>query len=259
MVKKKSKRQHVTVIMPAYNAARTLEWTYNELPHDIVDEVILVDDVSADDTIKVAKRLKIKAFLHKQNKGYGGNQKTCYREALKTKADIIVMVHPDYQYDSSKLPQLIKPLIDGKADVGFGSRMLGGGALKGGMPFYKYLSNKFLTGMENLVFGLKLSEYHTGYRAFRREVLENIPFQLISDDFIFDQDIVAQIVYFKYRIAEIGVETRYFEEASSINFWRSAKYGLSIFLTLGRYLLQKSKLVRYSMFKRMKHDYEQVT
>ncbi len=258
MANKKSKKPYVTVIMPAYNASRTLEWTYNELPHDIVDEVILVDDVSADDTIKVAKRLKIKAFLHKQNRGYGGNQKTCYTEALKTKADIIVMVHPDYQYDATKLPQLIQPLIDGRAEVGFGSRLLGGGALKGGMPFYKYLSNKFLTTVENLVFGLRLSEYHTGYRAFKREVLENIPFQLISDDFIFDQDIVAQIVYFKYRISETAVETRYFPEASSINFWRSAKYGLSIFRTLMRYLLQKSKLVRYSMFKRMKHDYERV-
>jgi len=217
----------IVVVMPAYNAAVTLEKTYKEIPFAIVDEVILVDDHSKDHTSEVAKNLGIaKVIRHPQNRGYGGNQKTCYKAALESGADIVVMLHPDYQYTPLLLEAMVYPIANGLFDVMFGSRILGKGALKGGMPMYKFIANRFLTLFQNVIFGQKLSEYHTGYRAFSREVLESIKLEANSDDFIFDNEITAQIFYKGYDIAEITCPTKYFEEASSINFSRSMKYGL---------------------------------
>src|SRR5688572_333807 len=194
----------VVVVMPAYNAAKTLHMTYADLPRDMVDLVILVDDGSSDATARIARDLGLELFVHNKNYGYGANQKTCYREALRAGADIVVMVHPDYQYDPTLLPEVIRPIRDGKADVVLGSRLLGGlHPMKQGMPWWKYIANRFLTGLENLAFGLQLSEYHTGYRAFRREVLEAVNLQMNSDKFIFDQEILAQIVNLKFRVAEV--------------------------------------------------------
>ena len=224
--------------MPAYNAEQTLKQTYDELPHDLVDRVILVDDGSKDGTVDLARQLDLKVFLHDSNKGYGANQKTCYSEALKDGATLIVMVHPDYQYDPKLLPDMIKPIETGLADVVLGSRMMGMSAYKQGMPWWKYLGNKLLTGFENAVFGMNLSEYHTGYRAYSREVLEHIDFKRNSDDFIFDQEIIAQIVERSYRIAEVSVPVRYFAEASSVGLWGSGLYGCKIILLLCRFLLR---------------------
>jgi glycosyltransferase involved in cell wall biosynthesis len=232
----------VVVVMPAYNAAKTLERTYNDLPAGVVDKVILVDDVSQDETVEIARRLGLKVVIHVQNRGYGGNQKTCYIEALKDGADIVVMLHPDYQYDSRLVPQLIQPILDGQADLVLGSRFLGSVPLGGGMPVYKFISNRFLTGVENLVLRQKLSECHTGFRAYSRRLLLTIPFLLNSDRFVFDTEVIAQTVAFGFKIAEIGVPTRYFAEASSVNFRNSVIYGLSTLKVMLKYTLDRMGL-----------------
>ncbi len=241
--------------MPAYNAARTLHMTYAELPRDVVDLVIVVDDGSSDETAKIARELGLELFVHNRNYGYGANQKTCYREALKAGADVVVMVHPDYQYDPTLLPEIIRPIQRGESDVVLGSRLLGGGALRQGMPWWKYVSNRFLTALENLVFGLRLAEYHTGYRAYSREALEAVNLQMNSDNFVFDQEIVAQFVELKLRIAEIPVPTRYFPAASSASFLQSVVYGLSILRVLAGYLLHKSGLVRQRRYQSLQRRY----
>jgi glycosyltransferase involved in cell wall biosynthesis len=230
-------RPKVVVVMPAYNAAKTLHMTYADLPHEMVDLVILVDDGSSDETAKIARELGLELFVHDRNYGYGANQKTCYREALKAGADIVVMVHPDYQYDPTLLPEVVRPIQEGRADVVLGSRLMGDSPMKQGMPWWKYVSNRFLTGVENLAFGLRLSEYHTGYRAFRRETLESVNLETNSDKFIFDQEILAQVVALGMRITEVPVPTRYFAQASSASFFQSAIYGCSILLLVGKYLL----------------------
>jgi glycosyltransferase involved in cell wall biosynthesis len=233
----------VVVVMPAYNAARTLERTYRDIPHEIVDRIILVDDVSRDDTVGVARQLGLDVIIHRQNRGYGGNQKTCYDAALEAGADAVVMLHPDYQYDATRIPALVEPILNGTRDLMLGSRFLGD-PLAGGMPRWKYVSNRLLTGIENLVFGLHLSEYHTGFRAYSRALLESIPYHLNSDDFVFDQELVAQAVASHMRIGEIAVPTRYFEEASSVNFRRSVVYGLSTLRVVARFLLHRMRLRR---------------
>jgi glycosyltransferase involved in cell wall biosynthesis len=242
--------EKIIVVMPAYNAAKTLERTYNDLPKEVVDKVILVDDVSQDETVEIARQLGLEVIVHIQNKGYGGNQKTCYLKALEDGADIVVMLHPDYQYDSTLVPDLIRPIQEGRADMVLGSRFLSGGTLAGGMPVYKFLANRFLTIVENIVLGQNLSECHTGFRAYSRELLLTIPFLLNSDNFVFDTEVIAQAVAFGFRIAEIGVPTRYFREASSVNFRRSVVYGLSTLAVMARYALSKWKLVHRNQFER---------
>ena len=237
-------RPRVVVVMPAYNPAKTLERTYRDLPKEVVDKVILVDDVSQDETVEVAEHLGIEVVVHVQNTGYGGNQKTCYLEALADGADVVVMLHPDYQYDSRLVPQLIGPILDGRADMVLGSRLLGGGTLAGGMPVYKYLSNRFLTVVENWAFGTHLSECHTGFRAYSRPLLETIPFLLNSDNFVFDSQVIAQAVAFRFRIDEIAVPTRYFPEASSVRLFAGIVYGLSTLSVVARYLFHRTGLVR---------------
>jgi glycosyltransferase involved in cell wall biosynthesis len=224
----------VIVVMPAYNAARTLVRTYRDIPADVVDHVILVDDVSRDDTVAVAELLDLQVVVHRQNRGYGGNQKTCYDTALAEGADIVVMVHPDYQYDPTCIPDLIAPIVAGETDMMLGSRFLGD-PLAGGMPRWKFTANRFLTGLENRVFGLSLSEYHSGFRAYSRRLLEAIDYHANSDDFVFDQQFVAQVVAAGLRIGEVAVPTRYFAEASSVNLRRSVVYGLGTVRTLARY------------------------
>src|SRR5580698_8275752 len=245
----------VVVVMPAYNAEKTLHMTYAELPHDIVDLVILVDDGSSDETLRIARELKLEVFVHDRNYGYGANQKTCYREALRAGADIVVMVHPDYQYDPTLLPEIIKPIEDGTADVVLGSRLMGAHPMKQGMPWWKYISNRFLTMAENAVFGLSLAEYHTGYRAFRREALEAVNLQMDSDKFIFDQEIVAQLVNIKMRITEVPVPTRYFAMASSASFFASTRYGLSILWLLLRYVLHRAGIIHQNQFDSLQRRY----
>ena len=234
----------VVVVMPAYNAGRTLRLTYEELPKDAVNLVILVDDGSTDATLEVARQLGLEIFVHNRNYGYGANQKTCYAEALRAGADVVVMVHPDYQYDPRLVPQIIEPIVVGEADVVLGSRLKSGSALAQGMPWWKYVANRFLTGVENLAFGLKLSEFHTGYRAFNREVLETVNFRMNSDGFVFDQEIIAQAVAARFRIAEIAVPVRYFPEASSASFSASCVYGMKILWVVTRFLLHWSGLKR---------------
>jgi glycosyltransferase involved in cell wall biosynthesis len=230
----------VIVVMPAYKAALTLEKTYREIPFDLVDDVILVDDHSPDNTSEVAKSLGIKHVIrHDVNKGYGGNQKTCYTKALELGADIVIMVHPDYQYTPLLLPAMITIIGNDLYPVVFGSRILGKGALKGGMPMYKYIANRFLTLFQNIMLSQKLSEYHTGYRAFSREVLEKVPFHKCDDDFVFDNEMIAQIFWKGFEIAEVTCPTKYFDEASSINFARSSKYGLGVLRVSMRYRLAK--------------------
>ncbi len=229
----------VLVVMPAYNAAQTLERTYQDIPFDVVDEVLLVDDASHDETVQVARRLGIRCFLHDRNLGYGGNQKTCYTEAIKMGADIVVMLHPDYQYSPKIIPALAGLVASGEYEVAIGSRILGGKACQGGMPPYKYLFNRVLTLFQNLLLGAKLSEYHTGFRAFSRKVLETLPLGENSDDFVFDNQMLAQAIYFGFAIGEVSCPTRYFPEASSINFPRSVKYGLGVVATSVRYFLHK--------------------
>jgi glycosyltransferase involved in cell wall biosynthesis len=248
-------RPHVVVVMPAYNAGRTLKMTYEELPKDAVNLVILVDDGSTDKTLEVARQLGLQIFVHNRNYGYGANQKTCYTEALRAGADIVVMVHPDYQYDPTLVPQIIQPILDGTADVVLGSRLKGGSALAQGMPWWKYVSNRFLTWLENSVFGLSLSEYHTGYRAFRREVLETVNYTRNSDGFIFDQEIIAQVVAAGFRLAEIGVPTRYFPEASSASFLASTVYGLRILAVCFWYNLHKRGIRQSRRFGSLRARY----
>ena len=244
----------VIVVMPAYNAARTLEKTYRDIPPATVDHVILVDDVSQDQTVEIARQLGLEIIVHLQNKGYGGNEKTCYLEALRAGADIVVMLHPDYQYDSRLIPGLIAPIQRGEVDMMMGSRLLGEGALKGGMPIWKYISNRFLTFIENLVLGQHLSECHTGFRAYSRRMLETIPFLLNSDKFVFDTEIIAQAVAFGFRIGEIGVPTRYFKEASSVNFENGVIYGLSTLWVMVRYLAHRLGLVQVDQFSKRLTD-----
>ena len=235
--------------MPAYNASKTLEATYNEIPKDIVDDVIIVDDASSDETVTVAKKLGIKHIVkHEKNKGYGANQKSCYNKALSLNADVIIMLHPDYQYTPKLIPSMAHLLSSGLYPVVFGSRILGRGAIKGGMPIYKYIANRVLTLIQNILIGEKLSEYHTGYRAFTREVLENICYHKNSDDFVFDNQMISQIFYAGYEIAEITCPTKYFSEASSINFKRSAIYGLGVLKTSFLHFLQKKKLYRSKIY-----------
>ncbi|MFY7788158.1 MAG: glycosyltransferase family 2 protein, partial [Thermoflexibacteraceae bacterium] len=228
----------VVVVMPAYNAAKTVEMTYKEIPFDIVDEVILVDDQSKDDTVTVAKQIGIQHVIrHEKNKGYGGNQKTCYTKALDIGADIVVMLHPDYQYTPKLITAMVSMIGQDLYPVVFGSRILGKGALKGGMPMYKYISNRMLTLAQNILMNQKLSEYHTGYRAFSREVLQTVNFQKNSDNFVFDNQMIAQIFYKGFDIAEVTCPTKYFEEASSINFKNSTIYGLGVLGVSFRYFL----------------------
>jgi len=240
----------VVVVMPAYNAAATLERTYAEIPMDIVDEIILVDDASRDNTIEHARRLGIRCFLHERNWGYGRNQKTCYSEALKLGADVVIMVHPDYQYTPKIIPAIANLATCGEYDVVIASRILGGKSLQGGMPLYKYVSNRFLTASQNLLMGAKLSEYHTGYRAFTRAVLEKLPLWENSDDFVFDNQMLAQAVFFDFNIGEVSCPTKYFEEASSINFSRSVTYGLGVLETSLRFRLQKLGWGEYAIFNK---------
>jgi glycosyltransferase involved in cell wall biosynthesis len=237
-------RPRVVVVMPAYNAARTLERTYLDIPQQSIDRVILVDDVSRDETVAISQQLGLHTIVHVQNKGYGGNQKTCYIEALKDGADVVVMLHPDYQYDATKIPELIEPILRGQADLMLGSRLLQDGALAGGMPIWKYIANRALTSVENAAFGLSLSEYHTGFRAYSRRLLETIPFLLNSDDFVFDTQVLAQAVAFGFKISEIPVPTRYFKEASSVNFRRSVVYGLLTLVTVLEFVLNRAQLRR---------------
>jgi glycosyltransferase involved in cell wall biosynthesis len=230
----------VVVVMPAYNAARTLQRTYDEIPHPLVDRIILVDDVSGDDTVEIAKHLGLDVIVHRQNRGYGGNQKTCYDRALELGAGVVVMLHPDYQYDATRIPALIEPILAGRADLVLGSRFLGD-PLAGGMPRWKFVSNRFLTGVENLAFGLRLSEYHTGFRAYGRRLLETIDYHENSDDFVFDQQLIGQAVRAGFRIAEVPVPTRYFDEASSVGFRRSVVYGLSTLGVVGDHLVRRAR------------------
>ena len=238
-------------MMPAYNAAQTLEKTYREVPADIVDDVILVDDCSSDDTVEVARALGIRHVIrHEQNKGYGGNQKTCYNKALELGADVVIMLHPDYQYTPLLIESITYMIVNELYPVVLASRILGNGALKGGMPRYKYFFNRCLTWFQNVMTGQKLSEYHTGYRAFTREVLESIPFMRNSDDFVFDNQMLAQIIYADYDIGEITCPTKYFPEASSINFRRSCRYGFGVLRTSVQFRLQKWHLAKFKIFSR---------
>ena len=240
----------ITIVLPAYNAGKTLEATFNEIPFDIVDKVILVDDCSSDNTLEVAKNLKIDYIIkHNVNKGYGGNQKSCYRKALELNSDIVIMLHPDYQYTPKLIHSMAYLIANGLYDVVLGSRILGRGALKGGMPLYKYVFNRLLTMTQNVLMHQKLSEYHTGYRAFSRKVLQSINFEKDSDDFVFDNQMLAQIFYAGFDIAEITCPTKYFDDASSINFRRSIKYGLGVLGTSIRYLLSKIGIYKSRIFK----------
>jgi len=221
-------KKKVIVVMPAYNAARTLLKTYQEIPHALVDEVILVDDCSQDHTVEISRQLGIQTILHSKNSGYGANQKTCYEAAMNAGADIVVMLHPDYQYTPKLITSMVSLIAEGIFDAVLGSRILGVGAIKGGMPRYKYYSNRLLTMSENILLNYKLSEYHTGYRAFSREILETLPFKDNSDDFVFDAEMLAQIIYAGYSIGEIACPTRYLPDSSSINFINSIRYGLGV-------------------------------
>lgn len=241
-------KNKVVVVLPAYNAEKTLRQTYEEIPKNIVDEVVLVDDASSDATVKVAEELNIPRIVHPQNRGYGANQKTCYKDALQRGADIVIMLHPDYQYTPKLIPAMVTLIGNELFDVALGSRILGVGARKGGMPFYKYVANRFLTFFENLMVHYKLAEYHTGYRAFSREVLETIDFEKNSDDFVFDNQMLAQIIYKGFSIGEITCPTKYFKEASSINFSRSVKYGLGVLRTAIQFRLHRWNIVKCGLF-----------
>jgi glycosyltransferase involved in cell wall biosynthesis len=238
----------IVVVMPAYNAEKTLKDTYNDIPFEIVDDVILVDDASRDQTSEVARNMGIHTIVHENNLGYGGNQKSCYRAALELGADIVIMLHPDYQYTPKLIPAMASMIAYGEFDAVLGSRILGIGALQGGMPLYKYIANRVLTLFENLLLGHKLSEYHTGYRAFSREILERLPLEKNSNDFVFDNQMLAQIIWFGYRIGELSCPTKYFEDASSINFRRSVVYGLGVLKTAVQFRLQKWGLARSAIF-----------
>ncbi len=241
----------IVVVLPAYNAALTLERTYREIPHDIVDEVVLVDDASSDDTLEVGRKLGITHLVkHEKNKGYGGNQKTCYNKAIELGADIVIMLHPDYQYTPKLIPAMVTLISSGLYPVVLGSRILGKGALKGGMPFHKYISNRLLTFAENILLNEKLSEYHTGYRAYSREVLQTINYPENSDNFVFDNQVLSQIIFHRFQIAEITCPTRYFKEASSINFRNSVTYGLGVLKVSVLHRLQRWGIVNLNMYRK---------
>jgi glycosyltransferase involved in cell wall biosynthesis len=238
----------VLVVLPAYNAELTLERTVREIPRGVVDEILLVDDASQDGTVTLAERLGLRTIVHDRNLGYGGNQKTCYRTALEMDADVTIMVHPDYQYSPRLVPAMAGMITSGEFDVVLGSRILGVGARAGGMPLYKYAANRFLTLVENLLVGHKLSEYHTGYRAFSRQVLESLPLQANSDDFVFDNQMLCQAIWAGYRIGEISCPTRYFPEASSIGPLRGARYGLGVLATALSFRLSRWRVARSPVF-----------
>src|SRR3954466_12826540 len=240
--------KRIAVVMPAYNAERTLAQTLAELP-DVVDVRLLTDDHSSDNTVELAKRLRVPTFVHDRNYGYGRNQQTCYREALETGADIVVMVHPDYQYTPLLVTSMSSMIAYEVYDVVLGSRIIGGGALPGGMPLYKYIFNRLLTAFENIFLGVKLSEYHTGYRAFSRRVLEALPLEQNSDDFVFDNEMLAQAVMFNFRIGEVSCPTKYFKEASSINFRRSVRYGLGVLATTMKFFFHRIGLIHCRLFQ----------
>jgi Glycosyltransferases involved in cell wall biogenesis len=242
------RNKKVVVVLPAYNAEKTLVTTYREIPFDIVDEVVLVDDASIDHTVAVAKSLHIRTLVHAKNLGYGGNQKSCYRAALEGGADIVVMLHPDYQYTPKLIPAMAFLLLSGEYDVVLGSRILGGKAIQGGMPIYKYINNRLLTLIQNIMMGEKLSEYHTGYRAFTRKVLESISLDDNSNDFVFDNQMLSQILYAGFRVGEITCPAKYFPDASSINFSRSIKYGLGCLRTAVLYRFNKLGILKSKMF-----------
>jgi glycosyltransferase involved in cell wall biosynthesis len=245
------KDKKVVVVLPAYNAANTIEKTISEIPEDLVDEIVLVDDKSSDNTIEIARKIGIRHIIqHKQNKGYGGNQKSCYHKALELNADIIIMLHPDYQYTPKLLQAMVSVIGNDLYKVVFASRILGKGALKGGMPIYKYIANRFLTLFQNIMMNQKLSEYHTGYRAYHSDVLRAINFDQNSDDFIFDNQMVAQIFYHNFEIAEITCPTKYFKEASSINLKRSTTYGLGVLKVSMLYFLTKLKIYKWKLLTR---------
>jgi len=241
-------KKKIAVVLPAYNAAKTLKQTYDEIPHDIVDDIILVDDASKDETVRMAQSLGILTIRHERNRGYGGNQKTCYTLALARGADIVVMLHPDYQYTPRLVTAMASMIASEEFDVVLGSRMLGRGALVGGMPMYKYIANRLLTTFQNALIGQKLSEYHTGYRAWSRKVLETLPLNNISDDFVFDNQMLTQAVHFGFQIGEISCPTKYFDDASSINFRRSVIYGLGVVRTSIEYRLQKMGLINLAIY-----------
>lgn len=243
------KSPKIIVVLPAYNAEKTVRKTYDDLPKDLIQEVILVDDASKDKTVEAAKKLGVTVYIHPQNRGYGGNQKTCYKEALRRNPDIIVMVHPDYQYDAKLVGVLCEPIVNGRADIMLGSRIqTRHQVLAGGMPLWKYFANRFLTLFENLAMGLNLSEYHTGFRAYTREVLKTIPYHKFSDDFVFDQQILISALSFGFNISEIPVPCKYFPEASSINFKRSTKYGLLTLWTVFTYLIHSTGIFKIKIF-----------
>jgi glycosyltransferase involved in cell wall biosynthesis len=245
------KGKKVVVVLPAYNAEKTIEMTYNEIPFDLVDEVILCDDASSDGTVEKAKEIGIQHIIsHESNKGYGGNQKSLYNKALELGGDIIIMLHPDYQYTPKLIPSMVNIIGEGLYPVVLASRILGRGALVGGMPIYKYIANRFLTLTQNWLVRYKLSEYHTGYRAFSREVLETITFNENSDDFVFDNEMLSQIIYAKFQIAEVTCPTKYFEEASSINLPRSIKYGLGVLRVSFMHFLQRIGIAKFKLYKR---------
>jgi glycosyltransferase involved in cell wall biosynthesis len=253
-----TQKPKVVVVMPAYNAAKTLKITYDAIPHQSIDKIILVDDGSTDETLEIARDLHLSLFVHTRNYGYGANQKTCYTEALKEGADIVVMLHPDYQYDPTLLPEIIAPIKAGKADIVLGSRFLSGNTMKQGMPWWKFVGNKFLTALENWTLGLNLSEYHTGYRAYSRHVLEEIPFSLNSDKFVFDQEMLVQARHLDFVIKEVPVPTKYFPEASNASFVDSTIYGLSILMLLTRYFAQRVCHFEFRQFQSFAARYRRV-
>jgi glycosyltransferase involved in cell wall biosynthesis len=240
----------IIVVMPAYNAAKTLRRTYDEIPHDVVDDVILVDDASEDRTVALARELGIHCLVHDRNAGYGANQKTCYRRALELGADVVVMLHPDYQYTPKLITAMAAMITSGVYHAVLGSRVLGRGALAGGMPVYKYVANRVLTFTQNIFLAQKLAEYHTGYRAFSREVLSTLPLDENSDDFVFDNEVIVQLIYFGYEVAEITCPAKYFDEASSINWWRSVWYGLAVLRTTLRYVAARAGFAPHATLRR---------
>ena len=240
-----AQKPKVIIVLPAYNAEKTLQKTVADIPKGIADEILLVDDKSRDRTVEIARKIGLTVYVHPRNRGYGGNQKTCYQRALEHGADIVVMLHPDYQYDPKVVPDLIQPIVEGKADAVFGSRLMKGGALEGGMPLWKHNANILLTALENVVLQTYLTEYHSGFRAYSRRVLERVAFQRNSDGFVFDTEIIVQLLVCGFKIEEIPIKTRYFEEASTIGFWPSVIYGFGILRTLAKFLLHKYRICRF--------------
>ena len=242
-------KKKVTIVLPAYNAAKTLERTIRDIPKGVTEDIILVDDCSRDETVEVARKLGLFVVVHPKNLGYGGNQKTCYTQALARGAEVVVMLHPDYQYDPKVVPELVQPILEGRADAVFGSRMMKGGALEGGMPLWKHNANILLTALENVVLSTYLTEYHSGFRAYSRKALEKVAFLKNSNGFVFDTEIIVQLVIHGFKIEEIPIRTRYFEEASTVTFWPGVVYGLGILRTLFKYLLNRYTPVTFAQFQ----------